>query len=151
MNITLTPVAYVKNSRKEPIDDGWAEIVSEIILADNMPTEVFNGILEFSYLEIIYYFDQVNDKDIIYSGYPRGNTSYPNVGIFAQRKKDRPNKIGVCVVNLVEQKERSLIVKYLDAIDATPILDIKPIFKEYLPKGTISQPKWVNHLMQKYW
>jgi len=49
------------------------------------------------------------------------------IGIFAQRKKDRPNHIGLCSVELIPHKERTIIVKYLDAINGTPILDIKPV------------------------
>ena len=151
MQIILKPVATVKNSRKEPCDDHWSEIVSEIELADDLPTEVFENISGFSYLEIIYYFDQVKTEDILFSGRPRGNPSYPLAGIFAQRKKDRPNKIGLCTVKLLEHVGRTLKVINLDAIDGTPIIDIKPVFKEFQPQGEIRQPEWVADLMKNYW
>jgi tRNA (Thr-GGU) A37 N-methylase len=73
------------------------------------------------------------------------------VGIFGQRKKDRPNQIGLCTVQLLEHNGRTIKVKYLDAIDGTPILDIKPVFKEFQPKGEIRQPIWVADLMKNYW
>ncbi len=73
------------------------------------------------------------------------------MGIFAQRKKDRPNSIGLCTVELLQHNGRTLKVKYLDAIDGTPILDIKPVFKEFQPKGEIKQPTWVSDLMKNYW
>lgn len=151
MEIKLTAVATVKNARKEPIDDNWETIIAEIELADHIPSEAFENIKDFSHLEIIYYFDKVKPKDIVFAGRPRGNPNYPFVGIFGQRKKDRPNTIGLCTVELLEHNGRSITVKYLDAIDGTPVLDIKPVFKEFQAKGPIRQPDWVADLMKKYW
>lgn len=151
MEIKLTPVATVKNSRTTPIDDHWEEIIAEIELADHIPTEAFESISDFSHLEIIYYFDKVEPGDVVFSGRPRGNPQYPLVGIFGQRKKDRPNQLGLCTVELIEHHGRTIRVKYLDAIDGTPILDIKPVFKEFEPKGQIKQPVWVADLMKNYW
>ena len=73
------------------------------------------------------------------------------VGIFGQRKKDRPNKIGLCTVALISHTGRTIRVKNLDAINGTPILDIKPVFREFQPKGEINQPTWVADLMKNYW
>ena len=151
MEIKLQPVAFVKNSRTQPDDDNWGTIISDIELAENIPAEAFNNIAEFSHLEIIYYFDKVNASDIVLSGHPRGNKNYPLIGIFAQRKKDRPNTIGLCTVELIAHNEKTITVKYLDAIDGTPVLDIKPVFKEFGIKSNIKQPNWVEGLMQKYW
>ena len=151
MEIKLTPIAIVKNSRTTPIDDNWKEIIAEIELADRIPTEAFENISEFSHLEIIYFFDKVKNEDIVFSGRPRGNPNYPLVGIFGQRKKDWPNTIGLCTVQLLEHNGRTIKVKYLDAIDGTPVLDIKPVFKEFQPKTEIKQPVWVADLMKNYW
>ncbi|WP_421795802.1 SAM-dependent methyltransferase [Haliscomenobacter sp.] len=151
MEVVLKPIATVKNSRKEPIDDYWETIIADIELADHIPTEAFASISDFSHLEIIYYFDKVKEDDIVFSGRPRGNPNYPLVGIFGQRKKDRPNQIGLTTVELLEHDGRTLKVKFLDAIDGTPILDIKPVFKEFQPKTEIRQPIWVADLMKKYW
>lgn len=151
MEITLHPIATVKNARTTPVDDHWTEIISVIELADNMPAEVLNNIADFSHLEIIYYFDKVKDDNVVFSGRPRGNPNYPLVGILGQRKKDRPNKIGLCTVELLAHNGRTITVKNLDAIDGTPILDIKPVFKEFQPVGPIRQPQWVAGLMKNYW
>ncbi|MBL7782231.1 MAG: tRNA (N6-threonylcarbamoyladenosine(37)-N6)-methyltransferase TrmO [Saprospiraceae bacterium] len=151
MTIELKPVATVKNSRNEPIDDNWESIIAEIELASHIPTEAFNNISDFSHLEIIYYFNKVKEEDIVFAGRPRGNPNYPLVGIFGQRKKDRPNTIGLSTVELLEHNGRVIKVKYLDAIDGTPVLDIKPVFKEFQPQSDIKQPVWVADLMKKYW
>jgi len=151
MDIIIKSIAIVKNSRATPIDDHWTEIISEIELEDHIPTEVFNNISEFSHLEIIYYFDKVNPANIVFSGRPRGNPNYPLVGILGQRKKDRPNQIGLCTVELLEHRERIIKVRNLDAIDGTPIIDVKPVFREFEPVGQIRQPEWVADLMKNYW
>lgn len=151
MEITFQQIATVKNSRAEPIDDNWETIIADIELADHIPTEALDSISEFSHLEIIYYFDKVKKEDIVFSGRPRGNPDFPVVGIFGQRKKDRPNKIGIATVELLEHQGRTIKVKFLDAIDGTPVLDIKPVFREYEPKSQIKQPDWVQYLMKNYW
>jgi tRNA (adenine37-N6)-methyltransferase len=151
MEITLIPVATVKNARVEPADDYWGNIISEIELAEHIPAEAFTNIMDFSHLEIIYYFDKVKTIDIVFSGHPRGNINYPLVGIFGQRKKDRPNTLGICTVELLSHNGKSITVKYLDAINGTPVLDIKPVFKEFGIKSAIKQPQWVADLMKVYW
>jgi len=151
MSISLEPIAIVKNSRTDTTDDFWGNVISEIVLLDHIPTEAFENIEHFSHLEIIFYFDKVDKSKIVYSGRPRGNPDYPVMGIFSQRKKDRPNQLGLCTVELIGHHGRSIKVKYLDAIDGTPILDIKPVFKEFELKTEIKQASWVNDLMKYYW
>jgi tRNA-Thr(GGU) m(6)t(6)A37 methyltransferase TsaA len=150
MEIKARPLGFVKNSRSSPSDDFWGDVVSEIELADDVPTEAFDGISGFSHLEIIYFFDKVKEEDVVFSGHTRGNPAYPSVGIFSQRKKDRPNAIGLCTVELLEHKGRKITVRNLDALDGTPILDIKPVFREFQPRGEIRQPNWVADLMKDY-
>ncbi|MFN3492293.1 MAG: TrmO family methyltransferase, partial [Anaerolineales bacterium] len=75
----------------------------------------------------------------------------PQVGIFAQRGKNRPNRIGSTIVRIMKREGRQLHVKGLDAIDGTPILDIKPAMKEFLPREEIKQPEWASELMKNYW
>src|ERR1700739_3159664 len=151
MEIKLKSVARVKNTRETPTDDFWGSIVSEITLEEHIPTEAFLNIENFSHLEIIYYFDKSDLSKAVFSGRPRGNPNYPETGIFAQRKKDRPNAIGLCTVKLLEHNGRTITVKNLDAIDGTPIIDIKPVMKEFQPQGEIKQPDWCADLMKEYW
>jgi len=152
MSFTIKPIAYVKNSRKEIEDDHWGSIVSEIELVEEVSELALSGITDFSHLEIIFYFDKVSDDKIQYNArHPRNNPNYPKVGIFSQRGKNRPNKLGLTSVELLSHNERTITVRGLDAINGTPIIDIKPIMKEFLPKGEIKQPKWSTELMEKYW
>jgi tRNA-Thr(GGU) m(6)t(6)A37 methyltransferase TsaA len=149
-NITLTPIAFVKNERKNMEDDFWGDVTSEITIMDELPEESLDGIDAFSHLEIIFYFDK-STKELKGAAHPRENKNWPKVGIFAQRKKDRPNHIGTTIVELVSRKGRTLTVKNLDADDATPVLDIKPVVKEFLPLTKVSQPAWISELMKDYW
>jgi tRNA-Thr(GGU) m(6)t(6)A37 methyltransferase TsaA len=151
MDIVLHPIATVINQRTTPTDDFWGDTVSEIRLLDHIPEEALNNIESFSHLEIIYYFNQVEKDKVVFSGRPRNNPEYPNFGILSQRKKDRPNQLGLCTVELLEHKGRCVFVKYLDAISGTPVLDIKPVFKEFGVRKEIVQPSWVQDLMKNYW
>jgi tRNA (Thr-GGU) A37 N-methylase len=74
----------------------------------------------------------------------------PLIGIFAQRAKHRPNPIGITSVQIVSVQENSLKVRGLDAIDGTPVLDIKPYFPIYDLKDTATTPQWVDILMKDY-
>lgn len=150
--IELQPVAYVNNVRSEIKDDQWGDVVSEIVLTDEFEEAALKGLEEFSHAEILYYFDKA---DLTKTGkgvrHPRGNKEWPLTGIFAQRAKDRPNHIGLCTVKLLKCQGKSLFVKGLDAIDGTPVLDIKPVMKEFLPREEVKQPPWATELMKDYW
>ena len=102
-------------------------------------------------VKIVFHFNKADKSKIVFEGHPRGNTNWPEVGIFAQRKKDRPNGIGLTIVELVKREGNTIWVKYLDAIDGTPVMDIKPVMKEFLATAEIKQPKWSSELMKNYW
>lgn len=151
MSIVAEPIAFVKNKRNDLSDDHWGNVISEIELIESIPAAAFDGIDEFSHLEIIFHFNQSDKSKILFSGHPRGNKNWPHVGIFAQRKKNRPNSFGLTVAELIKREGNKIWVKYLDAIDGTPIVDIKPVMKEFLPQKEIIQPQWSNELMKQYW
>lgn len=151
MEIVLKPLAFVQNNRTGQSDDFWGGITSVIELAPGVPEEAFDGIEGFSHLEVIFYFDQADPARAVFKYHPRGNKNWPEVGIFAQRKKDRPNALGLTVAELIKREGNKIWVKYLDAIDGTPILDIKPVIREFLPPGETRQPAWCAELMKDYW
>jgi tRNA (adenine37-N6)-methyltransferase len=146
------PIAYVKNLRKDVEDDQWGEVISEIELVDPFSAAALEGIETFSHVEVIFLFDRVNeDKIETGSRHPRNNPDWPKVGIFAQRGKNRPNRIGSTIVRVVGHVGRILRVQGLDAVDGTPVLDLKPVMKEFLPREEVRQPDWVVELMENYW
>jgi tRNA-Thr(GGU) m(6)t(6)A37 methyltransferase TsaA len=149
-DILIKPIGFVKNSRTEPLDDHWLSVESIIELTDELSEDCLDGIELFSHLEILYHFNR-STKTVVGSEHPRENKNFPKVGIFAQRKKDRPNHIGSTIVELIKHDHRKLIVRHFDAIDGTPVLDIKPVFQEYLPKEKVVQPEWTKMLMKNYW
>jgi tRNA (Thr-GGU) A37 N-methylase len=73
------------------------------------------------------------------------------VGIFAQRGKTRPNRIGSTICRIVGVEGRTLVVAELDAIHGTPVIDIKPVMQEFLPREPVRQPEWAHQLMKNYW
>ncbi|MDX8362571.1 SAM-dependent methyltransferase [Cytobacillus sp. IB215316] len=149
---SLKPIAYVKNNREEIADDNWGDVLSLIELTEDFSEESLLGIEEFSHVDVIFLFDKVADSDTHFSArHPRNNQNYPKVGIFAQRGKNRPNKLGLTTVKLVKREGKTLFVTGLDAIHNTPVIDIKPVMEEFLPKGTIKQPRWSIDLMTNYW
>jgi tRNA-Thr(GGU) m(6)t(6)A37 methyltransferase TsaA len=150
--IVLIPIGKVVNERIDIEDDNWGNIISRIELNNEFDESALKGIEEFSHIEIIYYFDKVDDSKIIFGARrPRNLYHLPETGIFAQRAKNRPNKLGLSTAALIKKEKNILYVKGLDAIDGTPVLDIKPVLKEFLPKGEVKQPEWVKEIMKNYW
>jgi tRNA (adenine37-N6)-methyltransferase len=149
---TLQPIGFVSSPRTEVRDDFWGGIQSTIELIPEIPADSLNGLEEFSHAEIIYLFDRVPLESIVAGArHPRNNPAWPRVGIFAQRAKGRPNRLGSTVVRILGRDGRRLRVEGLDAVDGTPVLDIKPVMAEFLPREPVRQPDWSRELMRDYW
>src|SRR5271168_4835786 len=125
--IGMTPIGFVRGGRSEPIDDAWDGVRATITLdASQFGAEALAGLGDFSHIEIVYHFNRVPDAEIQTGArHPRGRKDWPKVGIFAQRGKGRPNRIGVTICRLLSVDGLNLSVQGLDAIDGTPVLDIK--------------------------
>lgn len=149
---TIESIGTVHNSRPAISDDFWGDIISEIKLHDRFTPDALEGIDTFSHVEIIYLFDKAMGAPVVTgSEHPRENPAWPKVGIFAQRKKNRPNWLGATICPVLKTEGRSLFVQALDAIDGTPVIDIKPIMQAFLPLGPVEQPQWAVELMKDYW
>ncbi len=149
---SIEPIGFVKNNRKKPVDDFWGGVESEIIISEKISEESLVGVEDFSHLEIIFYFHMADPAKIsISSSHPRENKKFPKVGIFAQRKKARPNLLGSTIVKLNSVNGNILNVTGLDAVDGTPVIDIKPVVREFLPGDEVVQPDWETELMKNYW
>lgn len=152
MNIIFKPIGTVHSSRKEMIDDDWDNEPSYIELSAEFSNEALMGLEDFSHVEIAFYMNQVNPEKIeMTARHPRNNPLWPKVGIFSQRGKNRPNPIGLTICEISKIEDNKLFLKGLDAIDGTPVLDIKPVMEEFLPRTTIRQPEWSRELMREYW
>ncbi|UTV30581.1 SAM-dependent methyltransferase [Photobacterium atrarenae] len=150
--ITVEPVGQVVSTRAKAIDDHWDEETSAIIISDTFKSEVLSGLADFSHIEVLYYFNQVDESRItVGARHPRNNPDWPKVGIFAQRGKNRPNRLGVTICRVLAVKGNEIQVHGLDAIDGTPVIDIKPVMKEFLPREPVKQPVWSEEIMSNYW
>lgn len=149
----MKPIGQVRGGRAEPLDDAWAEVTSVIELdPTRFSPDATASLGDFSHLEVVFFFDRVPEHEINTGArHPRGRTDWPLVGIFAQRGKGRPNRIGVSVCSLEKVDGLRLFVRGLDAIDGTPILDLKPVMKGFLPRGEVREPDWATELMKAYW
>ena len=151
--VPLHPIAHVRGGRAEVEDDAWAMVESRIELdATRFGPDALKVLNEFSHLAVIFHFHAA-DPARLYTGArrPRNNPAWPEVGIFAQRGKDRPNHLGLSVCEILSVVGTTIRVRGLDAVDGTPVLDLKPVMKGFEPRGEIREPAWATELMAGYW
>ncbi len=152
MKVEMEAIGRVEAVRTRPDDDFWGGAESCITLSERYEPEALEGIEAFSHAEVLFLFDQVDPSEIVTGArHPRNNPEWPAIGIFAQRGKNRPNRIGSTICRILRREGRRLFVAELDAIDGTPVLDIKPVMSEFLPREEVRQPSWSRELMSRYW
>jgi len=142
-DIVFHPIGLVKNGvRQAPKRPDWQlGTVSELVV-DRKWEEGLEGLESFSHIIVLFWFDRITETDVALRVHPMHRDDLPLTGLFATRAPNRPNRIGETVVSLIERKGNVLRVKGLDALDGTPILDIKP----YLRSGDLvheaTEPPW---------
>jgi tRNA-Thr(GGU) m(6)t(6)A37 methyltransferase TsaA len=142
----------VVGGRVDPVDDGWDAEECAIVLADRFDPSALAGLDAFSHLEVVYRFHLVDEADVVVGArHPRGRADWPAVGIFAQRGRVRPNRLGVSVCRILGVDGRRVRVRGLDAVDGTPVLDLKPVLTGFLPRGEVVEPPWAVAIMAGYW
>lgn len=151
--IALQAIGHVRGGRDEVIDDDWGAVEAAIELDPaRFGPEALAGLDAFSHAEVIFLFDRVPDAKIETGArHPRGREDWPLVGIFAQRGKNRPNRLGLTTCEIVGVEGTRLTVRGLDAVDGTPVLDIKPAMRGFAPRGALRQPEWADEIMADYW
>ena len=148
---TVRPIGSVSSPRHETNDDDWGDVRSTITLLPPFDASSLRGIEAFSHVEVVYVFDRVDPSSVCqHARHPRGNPAWPEVGIFAQRGKDRPNRLGLSTCELLGVDDVTIQVRGLDAVDGTPVLDVKPYLQEFGPRGPVRQPSWSTELMADY-
>ena len=149
MEIIMTPIGMVKNRVTNRKYTSWGDDIS-LIKLDGQYANGLKGLEDFSHAIILFHLDKAKyEKDKHLQRRPQNRDDMPLVGIFSQRGKDRPNRMGMTAVEIVSVEEDTLVVKGLDAIDGTPVLDIKPYYPAY-DKKDASVPEWVDRLMEHY-
>jgi tRNA-Thr(GGU) m(6)t(6)A37 methyltransferase TsaA len=143
-------IGVVHNEVKEPTDEGWGGVVSEIVLDETL-RDGLDGIEAFSHLVVVYWMHRAAEAEPVrMRRRPQGRQDMPEVGIFAQRARHRPNPIGVTAVRLLRRDKNRLIVRGLDAIHGTPVVDVKPYVPQFDAAESPQVPEWVDRLMERY-
>ncbi len=148
--MNIEPIGTVKSPVTEGVDKDWGKVTSRIEI-DGRWAPGLSGLDQFSHVIVVFYMHQSTftpQSDLIRR--PQGREDMPLTGIFAQRAKHRPNPIGITAVRLVSVNGNILTVKGLDAIDGTPVLDIKPYFPVFDRVDSPRVPEWVSRLMADY-
>ena len=139
--ITLKAIGTVRNEIKEPVRRPGQDVVSEIIV-DSSLTEALDNLDGFSHIIILYWIHK-SPRRAPKKVRPRGNPNMELTGVFATRSPDRPNPIGKSTARLLERRGNVLKIRGLDAIDGTPVLDIKPYIPGYDSVENARTPSWV--------
>ncbi len=149
--VTFNSIGVVRNSVNKMSTGNWAQVESRIeINADLAPG--LQGLADFSHVVVVFHLDRIPpfDKDKQLLRHPRGMEHLAPVGVFAQRTKFRPNPIGVTPVRLVSIQGNVLTVTGLDAMDGTPVLDVKPYIPEFDRVDDVKMPDWVATMVKGY-
>ena len=147
---TLQAVGWVRSPITDRVDQGWGSVEAEIELEPTYHGAT-RGLGEFSHAMVVCLLHEARyDSARHRLRRPRGQEDMPEVGIFAQRAKDRPNPLGVTAVELVCVEDERLVVRGLDAIDGTPVLDVKPYVPDYDRIENPRIPEWIDRLMRGY-
>jgi tRNA-Thr(GGU) m(6)t(6)A37 methyltransferase TsaA len=141
MKIEMTPIGYVRSGFTE---DGARiprrEILAEIIVREEL-APALRGIEDWSHLFVLFWMHGLAGRPISLTTHPRHRTDLPEVGVLAARGRERPNPIGLAVVELVKREDNVLTVRRLDAHDGSPVLDIKP-YDSYDVVAEPRAPAW---------
>lgn len=139
--ITLHPIGVVRNAMATPRPDGWAQVESRIEVAE-AHREGLAGLEGFSHVIVVCWL-HLAPPELRKAGAEPAGPGLPAVGAFASRRQTRPNPLGVSVVPLVRVTDGELVVRGLDAVDGTPVLDIKPYLPPYDSVANARMPNWV--------
>ncbi len=145
--VSIRPIGVVRNGVKQPRMDGWTHIRSDIILREDL-TDALSGIEGYSHIIVVFTFDKVPESELRERVRPRGGARIPEQGVLATRSQLRPSPIGMSVVKLLKRRRNILRVEGLDAIDGTPVLDIKPYFPNYDAVPDADIPEWARALRE---
>jgi tRNA-Thr(GGU) m(6)t(6)A37 methyltransferase TsaA len=142
----LQAIGIIRNDVRQLLRHGWSEVVSDIVINSHL-AEALDGLEQFSHLIILYWMHQLTPgRKLPLKTHPMGKTELPLVGRFATRSPSRPNPVGQATVRLLERRGNILKVKGLDAIDGTPVIDIKPYLPGYDSADDVKVPRWTtNH------
>jgi tRNA-Thr(GGU) m(6)t(6)A37 methyltransferase TsaA len=147
--VKLTPVAFVKNDREDASDFEWGRVESEIVFEPGYADGLL-GLEQFSHAIVVFHFNRALDEAPTLRRRPRGRDDMPMTGVFAQRGANRPNRLGVTAVEIVRVAANHVTVRGLDAVNGTPVLDLKPYVPTFDRIESARTPEWVGRLLRGY-
>ena len=142
-SMTLKAIGIVRNEIKQRPEQGWEKIISDIVI-DSSLTEALDNLDEFSHIMVLLWMHQTAAGELPMKVLPMGKQELPLVGRFATRSPHRPNPLGKTTVRLLERQGNILKVQGLDAIDGTPVIDIKPYIPGYDSVDNAKVPLWIR-------
>lgn len=143
-------IGVVRCAVTDARDEAWSDVESEIHLLPEW-ADGLDGLEQFSHAVVLFFMHQASfDAACHLRRAPRDREDMPVVGIFAQRARHRPNPIGTTAVAIVGVEHGVLRVRGLDAIDGTPVIDIKPFVPAFDSPAASAVPEWMECLMQGY-
>jgi tRNA-Thr(GGU) m(6)t(6)A37 methyltransferase TsaA len=145
MTIQFTPIGVIENEFVECVPEGWEAMLSRIVLAEPW-VPALEGLEAFSHLWVLSHLHGIQGEIELHV-HPQSREDLPAVGLFATRTPRRPNPIGLTPVELVSVQGSVLTVRGLDALNGTPVLDLKP----YLPRGDRIEGARTPWWIQKLW
>ncbi|MBC9716822.1 SAM-dependent methyltransferase [Streptomyces sp. TRM66268-LWL] len=147
----ITPIGTVRNERTDIQNtDNWGAVRSTITVDERFGDACLQGLEGFSHVEVLFVFDRFPELHDYREPRPfRGRADLPPLGVFAGRAPRRPNRIGVTCCAVESVRGREVTVVGLDAVTGTPVVDLKPVMREFLPQG-VTQPEWVGEVMAEY-
>jgi tRNA-Thr(GGU) m(6)t(6)A37 methyltransferase TsaA len=141
--VSIRPIGVVRNNVREPRPDGWAAVRSDILVREEL-APMLDGIDGYSHIIVVFAFDRVPESEQRVRVRPGGDARVPEQGVLATRSQLRPSPVGVSVVPLLKRRNNILRVQGLDAVDGTPVLDIKPYFPNYDAVPDAGVPGWAR-------
>jgi tRNA-Thr(GGU) m(6)t(6)A37 methyltransferase TsaA len=142
--IVLKPIGVVRTAAVgDEVKDKTR--ISHVVIHSEL-AEALEGVDGFSHLFVLFWLHKIpNEQRKTLKVHPRGRKDLPLLGIFATRSMLRPNPIGLTLVELVKVEGNVLTIRGLDALDGTPVLDIKP-FDPWDTAKDAKVPRWWTKL-----
>ena len=145
--IVLRPIGIIRNRHVESVPQGWENSVSELHVEPAW-AEALEGIEDFSHIVVLFWLDRIEGARALRI-HPKGRPDTPLVGLFSTRTPHRPNPIGISTVRLLERRGNVLRVQGLDALDGSPVVDLKPYLARNDSVQAATMPDWVTCVRER--
>jgi tRNA-Thr(GGU) m(6)t(6)A37 methyltransferase TsaA len=141
--VSYRPIGVVRNPVRKSQPDGWESVKSDIILRGELEPAL-DAIEGFSHVIVVFHIDRVPEAAQRLQIEVGNEDAPPPRGVLATRSQLRPNPIGTSVVRVLHRRKNAVRVQGLDALDGTPVLDIKPYLPAYDAVADAQLPEWAQ-------